>query len=83
MIDYTITITDDDGDSVTFSHDYDAPNSLMVHASGLIVSDENTKVKTVMVILKKNHVRALRSFLDMAYGEILQAEAEQEESTND
>lgn len=82
MIDYSITITDDDGDSVTLSHDFDAPDLLMLEATGLSVSDAEMKPKTVMVTLKMAHIRALHRFMDMAYGNYLLNEAE-EESTND
>jgi len=68
MIDYSITITDDDGDSVTLSHDFDAPNLLMLEATGIAVSDAEMKPKTVMVTLNMAHIRALHRFLDMAYG---------------
>jgi Ni,Fe-hydrogenase I cytochrome b subunit len=71
MIDYSITITDDDGDSVTLSHDFDAPSLLMLEATGLIVSDEFTTPKTVMVTLNMAHIRAIHRFLDMAYGNYL------------
>jgi len=71
MIDYSITITDDDGDSVTLSHDFDAPGQLMLEATGLVVSDSELKPKTVMVVLNMTHIRAMHRFLDMAYGNYL------------
>ena len=71
MIDYSITITDDDGDSVTLSHDFDAPHLLMLEATGLLVSDGELNPKTVMVTLTMAHIRALTRFLDMAYGNYL------------
>ena len=81
MIDYSITITDDDGDSVTLSHDFDAPNLLMLEATGLLVSDGELNPKTVMVTLSMAHIRALHRFLDMAYGNYLMNGTE--EAAND
>jgi len=81
MIDYSITITDDDGDSVTLSHDFDAPGQLMLEATGLLVSDSELKPKTVMVVLNMTHIRAMHRFLDMAYGNYLLNGAE--EAAND
>lgn len=78
MIDYSITMTDNDGDTISFSHDFDTPDSLMVEASGLVVSDDMTKVKTIMVVLNKAHIRALAMFLDMAYGNMLANGTEEE-----
>ena len=71
MIDYNITITDDDGDSVTLSHDFDAPHLLMLEATGLLVSDGELNPKTVMVTLTMDHIRAMARFLDMAYDNCL------------
>ena len=82
MIDYSITITDDDGDSVTLSHDFDAPNLLMLEATGLLVSDAEMKPKTVMVTLTMAHIRALARFLDMAYGDHLLIKHEMEKSND-
>lgn len=77
MIDYSITITDDDGDTVTFSHDFDAPTFLMLEASGLVVSNDEQRIKTILVTLKKNHIRALHTFLGTAYQSILVSESEE------
>ena len=71
MIDYSITITDDEGATATFSHDFDAPHLLMLEATGLLVSDGELNPKTVMVTLTMAHIRALTRFLDMAYGNYL------------
>lgn len=82
MIDYSITITDDDGDSVTLSHDFDAPNLLMLEATGLSVSDAEMKPKTVMVTLNMTHIRALHRFMDMAYGNYLLNETEEDQAND-
>jgi len=82
MIDYSITITDDDGDSVTLSHDFDAPHLLMLEATGLLVSDGELNPKTVMVTLTMAHIRALTRFLDMAYGDRLLTKHEMEKAND-
>ena len=78
MVDYSITITDHDGDTISFTHNFDASNTIMVEASGLVVSDEATKVKTIMVILKKADIRALLRFLNMAYTDMALNNTEEE-----
>jgi hypothetical protein len=82
MIDYSITITDDDGDCVTLSHDFEAPNLMMLEATGFLVVDELTITKTVMVTLTMTHIRALTRFLDMAYGDHLLTKHEMEKAND-
>jgi len=81
MIDYSITITDEDGDSVMLSHYFDSSRPLMLEATGLLVCEgEPTSSQTVTVALTMAHIRALIRFLDMAYGDHRLTKDEMEES---
>ena len=82
MIDYSITITDDDGDSVTLSHDFDAPSLLMLEATGLLASGGELIPQTVTVTLTMAHIRAMARFLDMAYGDHLLTKHEMEKAND-
>ena len=82
MIDYSMTITDDDGDSVTLSHDFDTPHLLMLETTGLLAAGGELIPQTVMVTLTMAHIRAMARFLDMAYGDHLLTKHEMEK-TND
>lgn len=63
MIDYSITVTDNDGDTVTLSHDSLSPGYLMLETYGM----SGDQMRTIMVNLNMVHIRALARFLDMVH----------------
>jgi hypothetical protein len=83
MIDYSITITDEDGDSVMLSHYFDSSRPLMLEATALRVCEgEPNSLETVTVALTMAHIRALIRFLNMVYGNHRVTKNEMEEAND-
>ena len=65
MRDYSLAITDSDGDAIEFTHDTEDPNRMMVESRRVI----DGEIRSVAVSLSKKDARSVRRFLDVFISE--------------
>jgi len=65
MRDYSLTITDKDGDMIEFTHDTLSAENLMIETRRIIQGE----IRSVSVSLSKKDARSLRRFLDVFINE--------------